>query len=348
MSGSEMAGSESIKSQAASREAPTDPRSGPVPSQALVESKLPLPLLHRGKVREMYRAGDDLLLMVASDRVSAFDVILPQPIPRKGEVLTLLTAWWLDLLGDRVDHHLVAARPEEILERLPALAGAEGGRESWARRCLLVKATRPLPIECVVRGYLAGSAWAEYRRTGTLAGEALPAGLVESQRLDPPIFSPATKAKEGHDENIPFAEMCRQVGPDRAEHLRSLSFAVYEFAREVASARGIILADTKFEFGETEDGHLLLIDETLTPDSSRYWPAESWRPGSAPPSLDKQPIRDWLDALPDWDRTPPPPDLTPQVVEAATNRYLDVFRRLTGTNLDDYHPPGFGDGTGWK
>ena len=316
------------------------------PSPALVESKLPLPLLHRGKVREMYRAGDNLLLMVASDRVSAFDVILPQPIPRKGEVLTLLTAWWLDLLGERIEHHLVAARPEEILECVPALAGAEGGPGSWARRSLLVKATRPLPIECVVRGYLAGSAWAEYRRTGTLAGEPLPSGLVESQRLEPPIFSPATKAMEGHDENIPFPEMCRRIGADRAERLRSLSLDVYEFARDVASGHGIILADTKFEFGEAADGRILLIDETLTPDSSRYWPAESWRLGSAPPSLDKQPIRDWLDALPDWDRTPPPPDLTPEVVETATARYLDVFRRLTGTSLDDYHPPGFGDPMG--
>ncbi len=305
----------------------------------LVESSLPLPLLHRGKVREMYRVSDDLLLMVASDRVSAFDVVLPQPIPRKGEVLTLLTAWWLEQLGDRVEHHLVASRPDEILARVPVLAQAEGGTPSWARRSLLVRATRPLPVECVVRGYLAGSAWAEYRRSGTLAGEPLPPGLVESQRLDPPIFSPATKAVEGHDENISFDQVSARLGEERAGRLRERSFAIYTFARELASARGILLADTKFEFGETPDGRLLLIDEVLTPDSSRYWPAESWVPGQPPPSLDKQPIRDWLDALPDWDRTPPPPDLAPEVIEAATSRYLDIFRRLTGEELDGYEPP---------
>jgi len=311
------------------------------PTGATFRSELPLPLLHRGKVREMYRAGDDLLLMVASDRVSAFDVILPQPIPRKGEVLTQLTAWWMERLGGVVEHHLVAARPGEILERVPELDVAPGGRESWARRSLLVRSTRPLPVECVVRGYLAGSAWAEYQESGTLAGEPLPPGLVRSQRLDEPIFSPATKAEEGHDENIPFSEVQALLGSDKAERLRSLSFAIYDRAVRIAGERGIILADTKFEFGVTADGKLLLIDEALTPDSSRYWPAGEWEPGLNPPSLDKQPIRDWLDALPDWDRTPPPPDLPETVVTAATSRYLEVFRRLTGTDLDDYEPPSF-------
>jgi phosphoribosylaminoimidazole-succinocarboxamide synthase len=305
-------------------------------SRPLFESNLPLPLLNRGKVREMYEAGPELILMVASDRVSAFDVVMRQPVPRKGEVLTQLTAWWLDRLNGTVEHHLVAARPEEILERVPALASAESG---WERRSLLVKRTRPIPIECVVRGYLTGSAWKEYASSGTLAGEPLPPGLEESQELDPPIFSPATKAEEGHDENITFARMVDTLGKDRAERLRGLSLDVYSFGRKEARERGILLADTKFEFGETPEGAFILIDEVLTPDSSRYWPAESWRVGATPPSLDKQPIRDWLDALPDWDRTPPPPDLDPGVVRASTQRYLEIFRRLTGSELDAYVPP---------
>jgi len=304
----------------------------------MLQSNLPLPLLHRGKVREMYDAGPDHLLMVASDRVSAFDVVLPQPIPRKGEVLTLLTAWWLERMSGIVKHHLVAADPDEIAARVPALADS---REEWARRSLLVLKTRPLPIECVVRGYLAGSAWAEYRRHGTLAGEPLPSGLRESEELNPPIFSPATKAEEGHDENIPFQGVEERVGAERAALLRALSLQIYTLGRETASERGILLADTKFEFGETANGDLILIDEVLTPDSSRYWPKEGWRPGVAPPSLDKQPIRDWLDALPGWNRTPPPPDLTPGVVRAATRRYLEIFWRLTGTDLDHYTPPTF-------
>jgi phosphoribosylaminoimidazole-succinocarboxamide synthase len=298
---------------------------------------LPLPLVHRGKVRELYEAPEDLLLMVASDRVSAFDVVLPQPIPYKGEVLTLLTVWWLQRLGDRVPHHLVSAHPGVILEQLPQLKDVP--RERWARRSLLVRRARPLPIECVVRGYLAGSAWAEYRTSGTLAGEPMPPGLAQSDRLPVPIFSPATKAVEGHDENITFAEVVERLGGETAERVRELSLRVYELGREVSSARGILLADTKFEFGERSGGELLLIDEVLTPDSSRYWPKEGWRPGSSPPSLDKQPIRDWLDSLPDWDRTPPPPDLSPEVVRSATERYLDIFRRMTGVRLSEYEPP---------
>ena len=304
----------------------------------LFRSELPLPLLHRGKVREMYEAGPNLLLMVASDRVSAFDVVLPQPVPRKGEVLTLLTAWWLDHLSGVVEHHLVSADPEVIAAQVPALSDATRG---WARRSLLVRRTQPLPIECVVRGYLAGSAWREYAESATLAGEALPPDLAESQELRPPIFSPATKVDDGHDENIPFSGVVDRLGEVRAKRLRELSLEIYEFGRTKAASRGILLADTKFEFGEADDGKLLLIDEVLTPDSSRYWPAESWHPGATPPSLDKQPIRDWLYALPDWDRTPPPPDLEPSVVRAATDRYLEIFERLTGTGLDEYVPPTF-------
>ncbi len=311
-------------------------------TSAPVGSRIPLPLLHRGKVREIYAVDADLLLMVASDRVSAFDVILEEPIPRKGEVLTLLTAWWLDRMEGLVDHHLVAARPEEIAARVPALSEAP---EEWARRALLVRRTRPFPVECVVRGYLAGSAWREYRASGTLAGEPLPPGLQESQELTPPVFSPATKAVEGHDENISFSDMADRIGEGHASRLRKLALEVYEFGRDTADSRGILLADTKFEFGKTEGGHLLLIDEVLTPDSSRYWPKESWCPGNTPPSLDKQPIRDWLDARPDWDRTPPPPSLAPEVVASATERYLEIFRRLTGTTLDDYAPPSFPETT---
>jgi phosphoribosylaminoimidazole-succinocarboxamide synthase len=287
----------------------------------------------------MYEAGPDLLLMVASDRVSAFDVVLPQPVPRKGEVLTLLTAWWLDRLGKVVEHHLVSADPDEIVRHVPALSSTEG---QWARRSLLVRRTKPTPIECVVRGYLSGSAWKEYQRKGTLAGEPLPPGLVQSEELRPPIFSPATKVDDGHDENIPFSGVVDRLGTAKADKLRELSLEMYSLGRDTATSRGILLADTKFEFGETKEGRLILIDEVLTPDSSRYWPAESWRPGVPPPSLDKQPIRDWLDARPDWDHTLPPPDLDSSVVRAATDRYLEIFKRLTGTDLDAYMPPSFG------
>lgn len=284
----------------------------------------------------MYEVGDDLLLMVASDRVSAFDVVLNEPIPRKGEVLTLLTAWWLHAIGDLVEHHLVAANPDDIADRVPVLRGIPDG---WARRSLLVRRTLPIPVECVVRGYLSGSAWREYQERGTLAGEPLPSGLRESQELNPPIFSPATKADVGHDENISFSQMAERIGTRRAERLQALSLRLFDFGRKRAATRGILLADTKFEFGEVEDGRMVLIDEVLTPDSSRYWPEEEWVIGDTPPSLDKQPIRDWLDRLPDWDRSPPPPTLTAQVVEAASKRYLEVFRRLTGMELDDYSPP---------
>ena len=303
----------------------------------VVESELDLPLLHRGKVRDVYQVNDERLLMVASDRVSAFDVVLPQPIPGKGEVLTLATAWWLEQLED-VPHHLVAVDPDRIVALHPEL---EASREVWARRAMLVRRTDPVLVECVVRGYIAGSAWKEYGRSGTLAGEPLPAGLQESQRLDPPIFSPATKAQEGHDENITFGQVEELLGAELAVRLRDLSLRIYRHGRDVAERRGIILADTKFEFGFDGAGRLLLIDEVLTPDSSRFWPKNSYRLGASQPSLDKQPIRDWLDDLPDWDKTPPPPDLPDEVVTAASSRYADVFQRLTGTALAAYVPPRF-------
>lgn len=306
---------------------------------ALHQSDLPLPLLSKGKVRDVYEAGPDMLFMVASDRVSAFDVVLPQPVPAKGEVLTQVTAWWLAQLDGKVDHHLISVIPEEIEERIPELKDT---REEWARRAMLVKRAEPVLVECVVRGYITGSAWKEYKQEGTLAGEALPAGLVESGRLEPAIFSPATKAQEGdHDENIPFGTMEELLGQDLAHQLRHLALDVYAFGNRIAEERGIILADTKFEFGTDNDGKIILIDEVLTPDSSRFWPREHYRVGRGQPSLDKQPIRDFLDTLSDWDKRPPPPDLPEAVVQATTERYLEIFRRLTGTELADYSPPGF-------
>lgn len=302
---------------------------------------LPLPLLHRGKVRDVYAVGDDALLMVASDRVSAFDVILPQAIPLKGEVLTQITAWWLrQLEGEGIDHHLLAIDADEIIAQLPELAAT---RSAWARRSMLVRRTDPVMLECVIRGYISGSAWREYTTEGTLAGEPLPGGLSESDRLQPPVFSPATKAVEGHDENITFAAVVELEGSDAAHWLRNTSQSVYEFGVRIAAKRGIILADTKFEFGRDGSGRMLLIDEVLTPDSSRYWPADQYAPGRGQPSLDKQPIRDYLDGLTAWDRTPPAPDLPEDVVAETTRRYLEIFRRLTGVQLHDFDPPAFQD-----
>ena len=311
----------------------------PSPNRPVHETDLPLPLVAKGKVRDVYEAGPDMLLMVASDRVSAFDVVLPQPIPRKGEVLTQVTAWWLAKLEGSLDHHLISVTPEEIVERVPEL---DGTQDQWARRSMLVRRTDPVLVECVVRGFITGSAWKEYRTHGTLAGEALPQGLVESGRLEPPIFSPATKAQEGdHDENITFQQVVELLGPDLAHDLRHRSLDLYAFGARTAEDRGIILADTKFEFGRLSDGRILLIDEVMTPDSSRFWPREHYRTGRGQPSLDKQPIRDWLDDLEDWDKKPPPPDLPPEVVEASTQRYLEIFRRLTGLELTSYIPPTF-------
>jgi phosphoribosylaminoimidazole-succinocarboxamide synthase len=298
----------------------------------LRESSLPFPLHSRGKVREMYDVGGDRLLMVASDRLSAFDVVMDRPIPYKGAVLTAVTAWWLEQLDDITTHHLVASDPDRIADLVPALSTM---RDHWAGRALLVRRTRPIAVECVVRGYLAGSAWAEYCERGTLAGEPLPPGLRESDRLDPPVFSPATKAATGHDENVPYARVVELVGEAQGERLRRTSLALYERGRAVAASRGIILADTKFEFG-LDDGRLLLIDEVMTPDSSRFWPEETYAPGRSQPSLDKQPVRDYLDALTRegrWNKQPPPPDLPDDVVESTSRRYLEVYRRLTGREL---------------
>ncbi|MEJ2217212.1 MAG: phosphoribosylaminoimidazolesuccinocarboxamide synthase [Gemmatimonadota bacterium] len=304
-------------------------------TEPIASTSLPFPLVARGKVRDIYDVGEDRLLLVATDRISAFDVVLSPPIPRKGEVLTQITAWWLERVRDLTPNHLISANADRIAELVPELADA---RDQWARRSMLVHRANTIPVECVVRGYLSGSAWREYRENGTLAGEKLPDGLKESDRLEPPIFSPATKAEEGHDENITFGTMREQLGADVADHLRDTSLALYSRGRDVAAETGIILADTKFEFG-MHDGRPILIDEVLTPDSSRFWPAESYEAGRSQPSLDKQPVRDYLEGLTRegrWDKTPPAPELPTPVVEATTERYLRIFRLLTGSELDAF------------
>jgi len=302
-----------------------------LPSRDLAHA-LPLPLLRRGKVREVYEVDADRLLLVASDRVSAFDVVMHEQVPFKGAVLTQLTAWWLRQLEGRLQHHMLASDADAIVSAVPSLASHRGALRG---RAMLCRRTNVFPVECVVRGYLAGSAWKEYRAHGTLAGEPLPAGLQESDQLPTPLFSPATKAETGHDENITPAAVRALLGEARARELEELSRAVYEFGLTVARERGIIVADTKFEFGE-RDGAVVLIDEVLTPDSSRFWPASGWTPGSSPPSYDKQPLRDYLDAerrAGRWNGEAPPPPLPAAVVDATSRRYLDIFERLTGASL---------------
>jgi phosphoribosylaminoimidazole-succinocarboxamide synthase len=300
---------------------------------AAVETRLPLPLLRSGKVREVYEVDADRLLLVASDRVSAFDVVMAERVPYKGAVLTQMTAWWLQQLERSVPHHMLAWEADAIIREVPSLAPH---RAAIAGRAMLCRRTEVFPVECVVRGYLSGSAFKEYRATGTLAGEPLPAGLVESDRFDPPRFSPATKAESGHDENITIDEVRRLLGPETAETLERMSFWVYEHGRDLAAERGIIIADTKFEFGRDRTGSIRLIDEVLTPDSSRFWPADRYAPGGAQPSFDKQPLRDYLDAerrAGRWNGDAPPPPLPHAVIAATSERYLDAFQRITGTQL---------------
>ena len=293
---------------------------------------LPLRHVRRGKVREVYDAGRDRLLLVATDRVSAFDVLMKDTIPYKGAVLTQMTAWWLNQLG--VDHHMISANADEIISMVPELRGR---RDMIVGRAMLCRRTDVFPIECVVRGYLSGSAWKEYRASGPLAGEKLAEGLQESSRFEPTIFSPATKAETGHDENITIERVRETIGADDAATLESLSRKVYETGRAIAETRGIIIADTKFEFGRDSNGRILLIDEVMTPDSSRFWPAESYKPGRPQPSFDKQPLRDYLEGerkQGKWNGEAPPPTLPPAVVHATSTRYLDAFRRITGTELN--------------
>jgi phosphoribosylaminoimidazole-succinocarboxamide synthase len=301
-------------------------------------SALPLTAFRRGKVRDVYVVDEDRLLLVATDRVSAFDVVMAETIPHKGAVLTQITAWWLRHLESKVDHHMLSADASEIVREVPQLRDHE---RELAGRAMLCRSSTVFPIECVVRGYLSGSAWKEYRERGTLAGETLPKGLRESDRLDPPLFSPASKADEGHDENITVARMRSVVGEPWAVELEKLSRHIYEAGRAIAAQRGIIIADTKFEFGRVKasdgDEKVILVDEVLTPDSSRFWPADSYEPGHSQPSFDKQPLRDYLDAekrAGRWDGNYPPPHLPRDVIDATSRRYLDIYRRLTGYSLE--------------
>ncbi|MGH7719625.1 MAG: phosphoribosylaminoimidazolesuccinocarboxamide synthase [Gemmatimonadaceae bacterium] len=301
---------------------------------SMAVSELPLRRIGRGKVRDIYAVDEERLLLVATDRMSAFDVVMRETIPFKGAVLTQLSAWWLRRLDGRVAHHLIAADADEIIAAVPSLTSHRG---AIAGRAMLCRRASVVPIECVIRGYITGSAWKEYKRQGTLAGEALPAGLRESERLDPPVFSPATKAESGHDENITISRMREVVGATTAGELERLTRLVYEHGRETATARGIIIADTKFEFGRSRDGEMLLVDEVLTPDSSRFWPADTYQPGRAQPSFDKQPLRDYLDGEREggrWNGEAPAPPLPAGVVSATSERYLDAYRRLTGSELN--------------
>lgn len=285
-----------------------------------------LPHVASGKVREMYELDTDRLLLVASDRISAYDVVLPQPIPDKGKVLTGLSLHFFDLL----------ATPNHLLSTdLTAIDGlTEADREELAGRSMIVRRAEVIPVECVVRGYLYGSSWKEYREGGGPTTEHLPAGLQLADKLPEPIFTPATKATTGHDENITEARTREVLGDQLYEELRKRSVDIYLEASEYAAGKGVILADTKFEFGFSGD-ELLLVDEVLTPDSSRYWPADRWEPGHDVPSFDKQPLRDWLDAS-GWDRTPPPPDLPPEVVAETSSRYVEAYERITGSSFDEY------------
>jgi len=300
----------------------------------LVQSTLPVPLLRRGKVREVYEVDERTLLLVASDRVSAFDVVMREAVPHKGAVLTQMSAFWFDRLRSVMPHHCLTADVAQIVSRVPALASHQGELQG---RAMLTRRAAPVPFECVVRGYISGSGWAEYKQSGTLAGEPMLKGLVESAQLDPPIFSPATKAEQGHDENVTFDHVVNGLGRLTAERLRSASLALYEAGRDYAAKRGIIIADTKFEFGTTPDGALIVIDEILTPDSSRFWPADRYQAGRTQPSFDKQPLRDYLADLKKqgkWNGEAPPPPLPPEVVNATSERYRDAYRRITGTELE--------------
>jgi len=290
----------------------------------LLECNLPgIPKLRSGKVREVFDLGDSLLI-VATDRISAFDCILPTGIPRKGEVLTQMTAFWYGVL-DFVPNHFLTAR----FEAFPAVL--HPFEAQLRNRSMLVRKANPLPVECVARGHIAGSGWKEYQTTGTVGGHEVPAGLLQSAKLPAPLFTPSTKAESGHDENITWKECRRILGDELAIQVRDLTIDLYEHGCAHASRAGILIADTKFEFG-LADGELILIDECLTPDSSRFWPANSWNPGSNPPSYDKQFVRDYLETL-DWDKTPPAPELPADVAEKTSAKYIEAFEQLTGLKL---------------
>jgi phosphoribosylaminoimidazole-succinocarboxamide synthase len=287
-----------------------------------------LPLLYSGKVRDVYDAGDGLLLFVASDRISAFDVVLSEPIPDKGRVLTAMTAFWLEQLRDVAPNHLVSVDPADFPEEANEITDVAG-------RAMLVRRAEMLKIECIVRGYLSGSAWKEYQAAGTVHGLRLPSGLRQADPLPEPLFTPSTKADTGHDENISFDRACELVGGEVAAAAREISLVAYRRGATWAAERGILVADTKFELGFI-DGGLAMCDEVLTPDSSRFWPASEWEPGRVPPSFDKQPVRDWLEAT-GWDKTGSPPRLPPEVVGASRERYVTAYERITGRRFIEWH-----------
>ena len=292
---------------------------------ALYESRIrSLPRLGKGKVRDIYAVGADKMLIVTSDRLSAFDVVLPDPIPQKGRVLNEMANFWFGKLGHIVPNQLTGIDPESVV--------SENEKAEVRGRSVVVKKLKPLPIEAVVRGYIIGSGWRDYQRTGKVCGIELPKGLQQAQKLPQPIFTPATKAESGHDENICFEEVVKLIGKDLAEKVRDISIRLYKEASEYAATRGIIIADTKFEFGTDAKGNLVLIDEVLTEDSSRFWPADSYKVGISPPSFDKQYVRDYLETL-DWDKTPPAPSLPPEVIAKTSQKYREALERLTGRKL---------------
>jgi len=300
---------------------------------AMLASDLPLPRIGRGKVRDIYAVGDDRVLLLTTDRISAFDVVMAETIPMKGAVLTQISAWWFGQLERVVPHHMISADADEIVAQVPAL---KAHRADIVGRAMLCRRTTVFPVECVIRGYISGSAWKEYAASGTLAGERLKPGLVESEKLEPAIFSPATKAETGHDENITIARVREILGHDVAQTLERMARAVYAFGEKTSRSQGIIIADTKFEFGRDRGGRIILIDEVMTPDSSRFWAVDVYKPGQPQPSFDKQPLRDYLDSerrAGRWNGDAPPPPLPAAVVDATSKRYLEAYRRVTGHEL---------------
>jgi phosphoribosylaminoimidazole-succinocarboxamide synthase len=290
---------------------------------ALFQSSLKsLPFLHRGKVRDLYAVGDDKLLVIQTDRLSAFDVVLPTPVPGKGKVLTALSLFWFEKLKHVIPNHLTGIDPESVV--------APAERDQVAGRAMVVRRFKPLPIEAIARGYIIGSGWKDYQKTGEICGIRLPAGLREAERLPQPIFTPSTKAAVGHDQNIPFEEAMKLLGAERANAVRDATLRLYSEGAEYARSRGIIMADTKFEFGADDAGRLYLIDEALTPDSSRFWPADQYRVGMSPPSFDKQFVRDWLETQ-KWNKQPPAPELPAEVLAKTAEKYREALRLLTGT-----------------
>jgi phosphoribosylaminoimidazole-succinocarboxamide synthase len=300
---------------------------------AMLASDLPLPRIGRGKVRDIYAVGDDRVLLLTTDRISAFDVVMAETIPMKGAVLTQISAWWFNKLEGVVPHHMISADADTIIKEVPDL---KNHRADILGRAMLCRRTKVFPVECVIRGYISGSAWKEYAASGTLAGEKLAPGLTESAKLEPAIFSPATKAETSHDENISVARVREIVGDAVAHELESMARTVYALGEKVARAQGIVIADTKFEFGRDQNGRIILIDEVMTPDSSRFWATDVYKPGQPQPSFDKQPLRDYLDAerhAGRWNGDAPPPPLPESVVDATSKRYLEAYRRITGSEL---------------